>query len=78
VVDGAYAQIGSANLDPRSLRLNFEIAVEIYCADTCRPLVEYVNDARAKSTPYTLERARGQSWASRIRNSLVWLLSPYL
>ena len=31
VVDGAYAQIGSANLDPRSLRLNFEIALEVYC-----------------------------------------------
>src|SRR6185437_5909549 len=26
VIDGSYAQIGSANIDPRSLRLNFEIA----------------------------------------------------
>jgi cardiolipin synthase A/B len=78
VVDGAYAQIGSANLDPRSLRLNFEIAVEIYCADTCRPLVEYVDSARDKSTAYTLELARAQSWVSRMRNSLLWLLSPYL
>lgn len=78
VVDGAYAQIGSANLDPRSLRLNFEIAVEIFCADTCRPLVEYVSAAREKSTPYTLDLARRQSWASRSRNSLAWLLSPYL
>jgi cardiolipin synthase A/B len=78
IVDGAYAQIGSANLDPRSLRLNFEIAVEIYCAETCRPLVEYVGSAREKSTPYTLERARAQSRASRTRDSLAWLLSPYL
>ncbi len=78
IVDGAYAQIGSANLDPRSLRLNFEIAVEIYCADTCRPLVEYVTAARDKSAPYTLQQARGQSWLRRTRNSLVWLLSPYL
>jgi cardiolipin synthase A/B len=78
IVDGDYAQVGSANLDPRSLRLNFEIAVEIYCADTCRPLVEYVKSARDKSTPYTLERARAQSWMRRTRNSLVWLLSPYL
>jgi cardiolipin synthase A/B len=78
VVDGAYAQIGSANFDPRSLRLNFEIAVEIFCADTCRPLVEYVSVARGKSTPYTLEHTRAQSWATRTRNSLAWLLSPYL
>jgi cardiolipin synthase A/B len=78
IVDGDYAQIGSANLDPRSLRLNFEIAVEIYCADTCRPLVDYVKSARDKSTPYTLALARAQSWMRRTRNSLVWLLSPYL
>jgi cardiolipin synthase A/B len=78
VVDGTYAQIGSANLDPRSLRLNFEIAVEIYCAQTCRPLVEYVSGAREKSMPYTLQHARSQSWASRTRNSSAWLLSPYL
>lgn len=78
VVDGAYAQIGSANLDPRSLRLNFEIAVEIYCADTCRPLVEYVSVAREKSTAFTLEKVRGQSWVTQTRNSLAWLLSPYL
>src|SRR3546814_17966412 len=30
VVDGAYAMIGSANWDPRSLLLNFELNVEIY------------------------------------------------
>lgn len=78
VVDGAYAQIGSANLDPRSLRLNFEIAVEIYGADTCRPLVDYVSLARERSKLYTRELAREQSWPSRTRNSLMWLLSPYL
>ena len=30
VVDGHYAHIGSVNLDTRSLRLNFEIAVEVF------------------------------------------------
>jgi hypothetical protein len=33
VVDDDYAQIGSANVDPRSLRLNFELNVEIFDAD---------------------------------------------
>jgi cardiolipin synthase len=78
VVDGAYAQIGSANLDPRSLRLNFEIAVEIYCAETCRRLVSYIEAARAKSSVYDLEQARGTSLPARARNSLAWLASPYL
>jgi cardiolipin synthase len=78
IVDGAYAQIGSANMDLRSLRLNFEIALEIYCPDTCQVLVAYVNAARQGSAPYTLERARGVSLPARVRNSLFWLLSPYL
>jgi len=30
MVDGEYLLIGSANLDPRSLRLNYELSVEIY------------------------------------------------
>lgn len=78
VVDGAYAQIGSANMDLRSLRLNFEIAVEVYGSEPCQPLAAYVAAARAGSAPYTLERARGLSVLARARNSLFWLLSPYL
>jgi cardiolipin synthase len=78
VVDGIYAQIGSANLDPRSLRLNFEIAVEIFCAETCRPLVRYVLAALESSSEYTLEQLRSRPLASRTRDSFFWLLSPYL
>jgi cardiolipin synthase A/B len=78
IVDGAYAQIGSANMDLRSLRLNFEIAVEIYCAETCKPLVDYVLAAREHSALYPLDVARRQSLLARARNSLFWLLSPYL
>jgi cardiolipin synthase len=78
IVDEAYAQIGSANLDPRSLRLNFEIAVEIYCAQTCRQLAAYVTAARAQSISYTAECAGRRSLPERARDSLCWLLSPYL
>jgi cardiolipin synthase A/B len=78
VVDGAYAQIGSANMDLRSLRLNFEIAVEIYCEESCRLLVAYIESARAHSAEYSLAAARSLTLAARIRNSLFWLLSPYL
>jgi cardiolipin synthase len=78
IVDQAYAQIGSANMDLRSLRLNFEIAVEIYCPETCQQLAAYVNSARSGSTPYTLEQAAGRSLLARARDSACWLLSPYL
>jgi cardiolipin synthase A/B len=78
IVDGAYAQIGSANMDLRSLRLNFEIAVEIYCTNTCQQLVAYVLAARARAREFTLQLALGQSSLVRARDSLFWLLSPYL
>ena len=78
VVDSAYAQIGSANLDPRSLQLNFEIAMEIYSSAVCRRLDAYVMAARAKSTLFVSEMVARQSVLVRIRNSLMWLLSPYL
>jgi cardiolipin synthase A/B len=78
VVDGSYAQIGSANMDLRSLRLNFEIAVEIYSEPAAAPLVAYIEAARDSSSEYTLARACGLPLAVRARNSLCWLLSPYL
>jgi cardiolipin synthase len=77
VVDGAYAQIGSANIDPRSLRLNFEIAVEVYDETVCGQLASYVLSARDHAERCPVGPPE-QPLARRIRNSLFWLLSPYL
>lgn len=77
VIDGRYAQIGSANLDPRSLRLNFEIAVEIYDAKACGQLASYVLSAREHArAPVTTSAARGL--LGHLRDSVFWLFSPYL
>ncbi|HEX4025058.1 MAG TPA: phospholipase D-like domain-containing protein [Steroidobacteraceae bacterium] len=78
VVDGAYAQIGSANLDPRSLRLNFEIAVEVYDATVCARLAEYILSARAHSAQPPVEPRGIARLGRRLRDSVFWLLSPYL
>jgi cardiolipin synthase A/B len=78
VVDGAYAQIGSANLDPRSLRLNFEIALEVYCPESAAALARYITAARDGSAAYPLEDIRALPLFARLRNSLLWLMSPYL
>lgn len=78
VVDSAYVQIGSANLDPRSLRLNFEIAMEIYGSEMGQELGAYVMAARARSWLLTREAATGASFLVRARDSLCWLFSPYL
>jgi cardiolipin synthase A/B len=78
VIDGAYAQIGSANIDPRSLRLNFEIAVEVYDNAVCAELAKYVLSARDHAARLPVGAPSGQSFAGRFRDSLFWLLSPYL
>jgi cardiolipin synthase len=77
VIDGQYAHIGSANLDPRSLRLNFEIAVEIYDATVCGELANYVLSARRHARASLPDAAR-PGLLGRLRDSLFWLFSPYL
>lgn len=78
VVDGYYSLIGSTNWDPRSLRLNFELQVEVY-GEAFAELVSGTIDRAAKSgRPVTLEEVDGRSLPIRIRDSFCWLFSPYL
>jgi cardiolipin synthase A/B len=78
VIDGSYAQIGSANIDPRSLRLNFEIAVEVYDETVGAQLAKYVLSARDHAARLPPGHPPEQTFAGRLRDSLFWLLSPYL
>ena len=78
IIDDIYVHIGSANIDPRSLRLNFEIAVEVYDDGFGRELVQHVDNVIARSRPVTLEEVDGRSLPVRLRDSVAWLFSPYL
>jgi cardiolipin synthase len=77
-VDRHYVQFGSANLDPRSLRLNFEIAVEVYDREFGAPLTSHFDEVRAKSRQVTLEELDGRPLPVRARDAICWLFSPYL
>ena len=78
LVDNTYALVGSANLDPRSLRLNFELAVEIYGGEVIRTARQHVDDALAVSSPVTFEEIHGRSLPVHLRDAVAWLFSPYL
>jgi len=78
VVDGLYSQIGSANMDPRSLRLNFELNLEIFVAEPVKRLVDYAREIRRNSTEVTLQEVDGRSLLVRIRDAACWLFMPYL
>jgi len=78
VVDGVYAQIGSANLDPRSLRLNFELNLEIYSAEFVEQLADYIRSIRQTSREITLKEVDERHLLVRLRDAACWLFMPYL
>ncbi len=77
-VDADYALIGSANLDPRSLRLNFELQVEIFDSQQVRPLIKLMDQRITAGRAVTLEEVDNRSLPVRFRDSLCWLFKPYL
>ncbi len=78
VIDDIYAQIGSANIDPRSLLLNFELNVEIYDKAFSDRLSSLISEAVRKSRQVTLEMINHRSRLAKTRDAVVWLFSPYL
>ena len=78
VVDDSYALIGSSNWDDRSLRLNFELDVEVYDPGFAKPLSARFEETRAVSRAVTSEEIRGESPVIQFRNALWKLFSPYL
>ena len=78
IVDRRYAQIGSANMDPRSLRLNFELNTEIYDRAITNALAEDCERLRAGSRTVTEAELQGRPPLERLRDAACWLASPYL
>jgi len=78
LIDDDYAHIGSANLDPRSLRLNFEIVVEVFDHAFVSTLGEHFERVKAITFEETLVGVDGRSLPIRVRDAIAWLFSPYL
>lgn len=78
VADSRYSLVGSANIDPRSLRLNFEIALEIFDEVFSTRLYRYCEEVRSRSQEVTLKMMDGRPFPARLRDAFFWLFSPYL
>ena len=78
LVDNTWCLIGSANWDPRSLRLNFEFSVECYdgaLADEMLALAEHkLKDARE----ITKAEVDARSLLIQLRDGTARLFSPYI
>lgn len=78
LIDDSYALIGSANLDPRSLRLNFELGVEIFSAEFNHAISDYFTTRLQSSEEINEEKIQARPALIKIRDALAWLLTPYL
>lgn len=78
VADDRYAIVGSANLDPRSLRLNFELCVEVFDPVLSHTLSAHCEAAIGRSVAVTLAEVDGRPMRVRLRDAVFWLFSPYL
>lgn len=78
LVDGVWGLIGSANWDPRSLRLNFEYAVECYSAELVSRLAKVFAAKIAGARPLTIADLDGRSLPIKLRDGIVRLAQPYL
>ncbi|MCC7114216.1 MAG: PLDc N-terminal domain-containing protein [Burkholderiales bacterium] len=78
IIDDAWAFIGSANWDARSLRLNFELNVECYGKALAGRLGE-IFDAKLKAARrLRLVEVERRSYPVKLRDGVVRLLAPYL
>jgi len=78
IVDGCWVLLGSANWDPRSLRLNFEFNVECYDVELAQRLEKLIGTKIAAAHQVTLQEVDSRSMPARLRDGVARLLTPYL
>jgi cardiolipin synthase len=78
VVDGAWGIVGSANVDIRSFRLNFEIGALVSDPDFAALLEERFRRDLEESREVDDDRLRARGRVERMRNGAARLLSPIL
>ena len=76
VVDEAWSLIGSANQDVRSLRLNFELDIEVYNSGLAGELDDFMRAHR--HTLWDPEGGHRRGFLVRLRDSAARLMLPYL
>ncbi|WP_439625745.1 phospholipase D-like domain-containing protein [Shinella sp.] len=78
VIDDAWSYIGSSNIDPRSLRLNFEVDIEVIDAEFADLIGERIAGALSEAVEVKLDELRARPFAQRLVERVTWLGSPYL
>lgn len=78
VVDDEVSTVGTANIDVRSFKLNFEVNAFIYDRDKSHELAELFEQDLLLSTELTLEQYNERSIIIKLKESIANLISPIL
>ena len=78
LVDGKLALLGSANVDPRSMRLNYELMVEMSHSSVLGELEAWFDEARARGAEITLGDLKRRPWRRRFGDRAANLFSPLM
>ena len=78
LLDDESVLLGSANLDLRSFKLNFEISTFVHQPKINHDLATMLADVQRQSTEITLENIDNTSTFTRLQNAVAHLLSPLL
>lgn len=78
VIDDEASTVGTANIDVRSFKLNFEINAFIYDRETSHQLAELFEEDMKLSTEMTMEIYESRSRIIKFKESLARLISPIL
>lgn len=78
LVDDIWSLIGSANLDTRSFRLNFELNLSIFDQKLTADLTNHYDSIQERSRPISLKDVDGRPLPVKLRDSAARLFSPYL
>ncbi|WP_282801908.1 cardiolipin synthase [Secundilactobacillus kimchicus] len=78
VVDGQIASVGSANMDIRSFKLNFEVNAFMYDEDLATALLKVFEIDLEQSEEMTLAKYQQQSLYTKAKQSFSRLLAPIL
>lgn len=78
IVDEEVSSVGTANIDVRSFRLNFEVNAFIYDEEVSKELTESFKEDVQLSTNLTTEDYRNRAMKIKLKESISRLLSPIL
>ncbi len=78
IVDATWMQVGSANLDARSMYLNFELGIFFKCPELCQSMASYIEQLFIDSMRVDRQRFSRRSVYQRLKQGFLGLWAPIL